>query len=103
MGSPYSCQDDIIFPTVQVTGSNSGSNLDWFSLSLKPVQKLPQLKMLLERLLKKTPKDHPDRSALRHSVQTLERLLVGINDAGRDHEKAARVKGELISRLVKAV
>ena len=28
---------------------------------MKPVQKLPQLKMLLERLLKKTPKDHPDR------------------------------------------
>ena len=84
------------------------------------MQKLPQLKMLLERLLKKTPKDHPDRfgekhrivndhqfwpirSALRQSVQTLERLLVGINDAGRDHEKAAGLKGELISRLVKAV
>merc|ERR1719350_894451 len=68
------------------TSSNFGSNLDWYSISMKPVQKLPQLKMLLERLLKKTPKDHPDRfeekdrvvndhqfwpirSALRHSVQ----------------------------------
>ena len=48
---------------MQETSSNLGSNLDWFSLSLKPVQKLPQLKMLLERLLKKTPKDHPDRFA----------------------------------------
>ena len=84
------------------------------------MQKLPQLKILLERLLKKTPKDHPDRfgekyravnchqfwpirSALRQSVQTLERLLLGINDAGRGREKAARVKGELFSRLVKAV
>ena len=46
---------------MQETSSNFGSNLDWYSLSLKPVQKLPQLKMLLERLLKKTPKDHPDR------------------------------------------
>ena len=46
---------------MQETSSNFGSNLDWFSLSMKPVQKIPQLKMLLERLLKKTPKDHPDR------------------------------------------
>jgi len=53
---------------LKVTGSNSGSNLDWFSLSLKPVQKLPQLKMLLERLLKKTPKDHPDRFEEKYRV-----------------------------------
>ena len=54
---------------MQETGSNLGSNLDWFSLSLKPVQKLPQLKMLLERLLKKTPKDHPDRFAKRNCIE----------------------------------
>ena len=56
---------------MQETSSNLGSNLDWFSLSLKPVQKLPQLKMLLERLLKKTPKDHPDRFSKLNSGENL--------------------------------
>jgi len=85
------------------TGSNLGSNLDWFSLSLKPVQKLPQLKMLLERLLKKTPKDHPDRVAQRESIQVLERLLVRINEAQREQEKEERDRGELLSRLARLI
>jgi len=85
------------------TGSNLGSNLDWFSLSLKPVQKLPQLKMLLERLLKKTPKDHPDRQAQRESIQVLERLLVRINEAQREQEKEGRDRGELLSRLARVI
>jgi len=88
---------------MQETSSNLGSNLDWFSISLKPVQKLPQLKMLLERLLKKTPKDHPDRLAQRESIQVLERLLVGINEAKREQEKEGRDRGELLSRLARAV
>jgi len=90
------------------TGSRLGSNLDWFSLSLKPVQKLPQLKMLLERLLKKTPRDHPDRSAQRESIQVLERLLVGINEGRREKErqekeKEGRGRGELLTRLARVV
>ena len=66
---------------MQETGRNLGSNLDWFSLSLKPVQKLPQLKMLLERLLKKTPKDHPDRFAKRN-CRNNHMNLVQIGSAG---------------------
>merc|ERR1711971_1027768 len=77
------------------TGSNLGSNLDWFSLSLKPVQKLPQLKMLLERLLKKTPKDHPDRSAQREGIQVLERLLVRINESQRANETCRTNEAQL--------
>ena len=60
--TPYHIWAKDWLSTVQETSRNFGSNLDWYSLSMKPVQKLPQLKMLLERLLKKTPKDHPDRS-----------------------------------------
>ena len=44
---------------MQETSINFGS--DWCSLSLRPVQKNIQLEMLLKRLLKKIPKDHPDR------------------------------------------
>jgi hypothetical protein len=97
------------------TSSNFGSNLDWYSLSMKPVQKLPQLKMLLERLLKKTPKDHPDRSAQRESVQVLLRLLDGINETKREldlvelneeqreQESEGRERGKLLSRLAGAI
>jgi len=82
------------------TGSNLGSNLDWFSLSLKPVQKLPQLKMLLERLLKKTPKDHPDRQAQRESIQVLERLLVRINEGKESRRRREGIGGSFLAGLL---
>lgn len=101
---------------LEETSSNFGSNLDWYSLSMKPVQKLPQLKMLLERLLKKTPRDHPDRSAQRECLQVLEKLLVGINEAQRANEarrinealpeqenRGKRERGELLNRLARAI
>jgi len=59
--------------------------------------------MLLERLLKKTPKDHPDRVAQRESIQVLERLLVRINEAQREQEKEGRDRGELLSRLARVI
>ena len=41
--------------------------------------------------------------AQRESIQVLERLLVGINEAKREQEKKGRDRGELLSRLARAI
>merc|ERR1712080_480263 len=65
----------------------SPEKLDWFALSLKPVQKLPQLKTLLERLFKKTPKGHPERPELKRCLKTVTSFLQSLNETKREQER----------------
>ena len=61
------------------------------SLLVKPVQRVPRFKLLLEQLLKATPLNHPDRSATESALKHFSELASSVNEAIRRREQVEAV------------
>lgn len=70
----------------------SDDRLSLFGLLVKPVQRFPQFIMLLQDLLRFTPKDHHDRLSLQLALSELESLTDRLNEAKRDSESRLEVR-----------
>ena len=64
-------------------------NLKLVSFLVAPVQRVMRYSMLLEEVLKKTPRGHPDQEPLRHAVAMLKNLAQYINEKKRNVENLA--------------
>ncbi|ELU12632.1 hypothetical protein CAPTEDRAFT_218934 [Capitella teleta] len=60
--------------------------LSLFGLMVKPVQRFPQFIMLLQDLLKHTPREHDDRLALQMALTELESMTHRLNETKRESE-----------------
>jgi len=64
-------------------------NLKLVSFLVTPVQRVMRYSMLLEEVLKKTPKGHPDQEPLRHAVAMTKSMAQYINEKKRNVENLA--------------
>ena len=60
-------------------------------LLIRPVQRVPRLKLLLEQLVKETPPDHPDRAASERALEELSKIASAVNEAIRRREAVEAV------------
>ncbi|XP_066295939.1 rho guanine nucleotide exchange factor 10-like isoform X5 [Branchiostoma lanceolatum] len=72
--------------------ASSGDRLSLYGLMLKPVQRFPQFILLLQDMLKNTPKGHPDRLSLQLALTQLETLAEKLNEHKRETETKYEVK-----------
>lgn len=80
----------------------SPDRLSFFGLMVKPVQRFPQFILLLQDLLKQTPKGHPDRMSLQLALTQLELLAEALNErkrAAEQHHAVLQVLGSLESKF----
>jgi len=68
------------------------------SFLVAPVQRVMRYSMLLEEVLKKTPKGHPDEEPLRHAVANLKSIAQYVNENKRGVENLAAFQ-EFLSNL----
>ncbi|KAM7542219.1 hypothetical protein Aperf_G00000019478 [Anoplocephala perfoliata] len=61
------------------------------SYFLKPMQRITKYKLLIEKLLKHTPSDHPDYENLEQSLELVSTVLVVCNEAIRNRESFAQI------------
>jgi len=66
------------------------SKLDFVTLLIMPVQRIPRYVLLLQDLKSKTPEQHPDLELLKAAIASMEAAASGINLAKRDAEMTAR-------------
>jgi hypothetical protein len=55
--------------------------LDIASLLIKPVQRLPRYRLLLQEVLKVTPDYHPDHATLLEAIDVVKTIILDINQA----------------------
>ncbi|XP_077509982.1 uncharacterized protein LOC144120988 isoform X5 [Amblyomma americanum] len=80
----------------------SPDRLSFFGLMVKPVQRFPQFILLLQDLLKQTPKGHDDRMYLQLALTQLEQLAEALNErkrAAEQHHAVLQVLGSLGSKF----
>ncbi|XP_077533478.1 uncharacterized protein LOC144145686 isoform X3 [Haemaphysalis longicornis] len=80
----------------------SPDRLSFFGLMVKPVQRFPQFILLLQDLLKQTPKGHEDRMYLQLALTQLEQLAEALNERKRtaeQHHAVLQVLGSLGSKF----
>lgn len=63
------------------------------SLLVKPVQRAMKYKLFLDDLLKSTPADHPDYSALKRAGEVVEGMMLRINEAKKHTELIEQAMG----------
>jgi len=68
------------------------------SLLIRPVQRIPRYKLLIQRLYEMTPPSTGEHASLATVLETLEMILHHINDTSRNHQARERVV-QLQSRL----
>jgi RhoGEF domain/PH domain len=61
------------------------------ALLITPVQRVPRYNMLLEDLLKNTPRAHAERSQLEEAVELMKSIANGINEAIRRGENMQKI------------
>ncbi|KAI3636519.1 hypothetical protein MIR68_005464 [Amoeboaphelidium protococcarum] len=66
-------------------------SLPLVSLLLQPVQRLPRYRMLIEQLLKYTPRSHCDYDGLTEALQLIESVNQWVNERIRMHEEDTRL------------
>ncbi|KAJ5077570.1 pote ankyrin domain [Anaeramoeba ignava] len=71
------------------------------SILIKPVQRIPQYSLLLEKVLKETPNSHPDRHFLQIAIFSLRKFAIEINESKRSHETQVRIAQ--IQRMMKGL
>ena len=90
------CADLPIYHTFsQVKQITAHDRLNFFGLTVKPIQRFPQFILLLQDLLKETPPGHDDRMALQLALTTLESLAEMLNERKRECEQAAAFREKL--------
>ncbi|XP_055272294.1 rho guanine nucleotide exchange factor 10 isoform X3 [Moschus berezovskii] len=62
------------------------------SLMTKPIQRFPQFILLLQDMLKNTPRGHPDRLPLQMALTELETLAEKLNERKRDADQRCEIK-----------
>ncbi|KAH9280196.1 Intersectin-2 [Echinococcus granulosus] len=62
------------------------------SYFLKPMQRITKYKLLIEKLLKYTPANHPDRSNLEQSFELASTVLAACNEAIRNRESFTQLQ-----------
>ncbi|XP_004869627.1 rho guanine nucleotide exchange factor 10 isoform X3 [Heterocephalus glaber] len=62
------------------------------SLMMKPIQRFPQFILLLQDMLKNTPRGHPDRLPLQMALTELETLAEKLNERKRDADQRCEIK-----------
>ncbi|XP_021565204.1 rho guanine nucleotide exchange factor 10 isoform X3 [Carlito syrichta] len=63
-----------------------------YSLMMKPIQRFPQFILLLQDMLKNTPRGHPDRLPLQMALTELETLAEKLNERKRDADQRCEIK-----------
>ncbi|XP_075762296.1 rho guanine nucleotide exchange factor 10-like protein isoform X8 [Pelodiscus sinensis] len=63
-----------------------------YGLMVKPIQRFPQFILLLQDMLKNTPKGHPDRLSLQLALTELETLAEKLNEQKRVADQMAEIQ-----------
>ena len=61
------------------------------SYLIQPIQRLPRYKLLLESLIKLTPKDHPEAALLREALYKISNVALSVNEAMRDAQQGMQL------------
>ncbi|XP_012501319.1 PREDICTED: rho guanine nucleotide exchange factor 10 [Propithecus coquereli] len=70
----------------------SPDRITLYSLLMRPIQRFPQFILLLQDLLKNTPKGHPDRLPIQMALTELETLAEKLNERKRDADQRCEIK-----------
>lgn len=62
-------------------------DLDFPTLAVMPIQRVPRYKLLLEEVVRQTPEDHADGSRIREALEMVSSIAVTINESVRASEK----------------
>lgn len=72
---------------------------DFRSFLILPIQRVPRYRLLLQEMLKRTPRDHPDRRPLRTAVKRVDMAAHALNRAIRRREAREKLR-QLESRFI---
>lgn len=61
------------------------------ALMIRPVQRLPSISLLINELIKRTPKDHPDQKHLLKAKENLKDILKQINENKREIDTKIKI------------
>ncbi|XP_048877640.1 rho guanine nucleotide exchange factor 10-like protein [Brienomyrus brachyistius] len=71
---------------------NSMDRITLYGLMVKPIQRFPQFILLLQDMLKNTPKEHPDRLPLQLALTELETLAEKLNEQKRVADQVSEMQ-----------
>ncbi|XP_028920819.1 rho guanine nucleotide exchange factor 10-like protein isoform X3 [Ornithorhynchus anatinus] len=71
---------------------SSTDRVTLYGLMVKPIQRFPQFILLLQDMLKNTPKGHPDRLSLQLALTELETLAEKLNEQKRLADQMAEIQ-----------
>uniref|UniRef100_W5NKY9 Rho guanine nucleotide exchange factor 10 n=1 Tax=Lepisosteus oculatus TaxID=7918 RepID=W5NKY9_LEPOC len=71
---------------------SSSDRVTLYGLMMKPIQRFPQFILLLQDMLKNTPKGHPDRLPLQMALTELETLAEKLNERKREADQRCEIK-----------
>ncbi|XP_042188991.1 rho guanine nucleotide exchange factor 10 isoform X1 [Callorhinchus milii] len=71
---------------------SSSDRITLYGLMMKPIQRFPQFILLLQDMLKNTPKGHQDRLPLQMALTELETLAEKLNEQKRDADQRCEIK-----------
>ncbi|XP_048386698.1 rho guanine nucleotide exchange factor 10 isoform X3 [Stegostoma tigrinum] len=71
---------------------SSSDRITLYGLMMKPIQRFPQFILLLQDMLKNTPKGHPDRLPLQMALTELETLAEYLNEQKREADQRCEMK-----------
>ncbi|XP_036156249.1 rho guanine nucleotide exchange factor 10-like isoform X3 [Myotis myotis] len=77
---------------------SSPDRVTLYSLMTRPIQRFPQFILLLQDMLRNTPRGHPDRLPLQMALTELETLAEKLNERKRDADQRCEMK-----QLAKAI
>ncbi|XP_010874041.2 rho guanine nucleotide exchange factor 10-like protein isoform X4 [Esox lucius] len=72
--------------------ASSPDRITLYGLMVKPIQRFPQFILLLQDMLKNTPRDHPDRLSLQLALTELETLAERLNEQKRVADQVAEIQ-----------
>ncbi|XP_051880795.1 rho guanine nucleotide exchange factor 10 [Pristis pectinata] len=70
----------------------SSDRITLYGLMMKPIQRFPQFILLLQDMLRNTPKGHPDRLPLQMALTELETLAEKLNEQKREADQRCEMK-----------
>ncbi|XP_067877863.1 rho guanine nucleotide exchange factor 10 isoform X3 [Heterodontus francisci] len=71
---------------------SSSDRITLYGLMMKPIQRFPQFILLLQDMLKNTPRGHPDRLPLQMALTELETLAEKLNEQKREADQRCEMK-----------
>ncbi|KAJ8016354.1 hypothetical protein DPEC_G00006340 [Dallia pectoralis] len=72
--------------------ASSPDRITLYGLMVKPIQRFPQFILLLQDMLKNTPRDHPDRLPLQLALTELETLAERLNEQKRVADQVVEIQ-----------